>query len=64
MYLGTSSGLSMITVIELLEIFLLVDSIGLVVSSKGKVVKIVNAVLAIIWVICIVMNIVNYGFFK
>jgi hypothetical protein len=64
MYLGTSSGLSMITVIELLEIFLLVDSIGLVVSSKGKVVKIVNAVLAIIWVICIVMNIVSYGFFK
>ncbi len=61
MYFGNASGLSNIMVIVILEVLLLVDSIALTVTTDRKVVKIVNILLAIVWVVCIVMNIISYG---
>lgn len=61
MYLGTASGLSLIWVIVVLEVILMVDSIALTVLGQRKVVKIVNVVLAIFWIICVIANIVTYG---
>ena len=61
MFLGTASGLSLIMVIVCLEVLLLVDSIALTIQSQRKVVKIVNALLAIIWIVCIVMNVITFG---
>lgn len=61
MFFGNSSGLSNIVVIVILEVLLLVDSVALAVTSDRKVVKIINILLGIIWVICIVMNVISYG---
>ncbi len=61
MYLGTTSGLSLIWVIVVLEVILMVDSIALTVLGQRKVVKIVNVILAIFWIICVIANIVTYG---
>jgi hypothetical protein len=61
MYFGNASGLSNIMVIVILEVLLLVDSVALTVTSQRKVVKIVNILLAVVWVVCIVMNIISYG---
>ncbi len=61
MYLGTASGLSLIWVIVVLEVILMVDSIALTVLGQRKVVKIVNVILAIFWIICVIANIVTYG---
>lgn len=61
MYLGTASGLSLIWVIVVLEVILMVDSIALTVLGQRKVVKIVNVILAIFWVVCVIANIVTYG---
>ncbi len=61
MYLGTESGMSMIWVIVVLEVLLMVDSVALTVLGKRLVVKIVNVILAIFWLICVVMNIISYG---
>lgn len=61
MYLGTASGLSLIWVIVILEVILMVDSIALTVLGQRKVVKIVNVILAIFWIICVIANIVTYG---
>jgi hypothetical protein len=61
MYLGTESGLSMIWVIVVLEVLLMVDSVALTVLGKRLIVKIVNIVLAIFWLVCVVMNIISYG---
>lgn len=61
MYFGNASGLSNIMVIVILEVLLLVDSVALTVTSQRKVVKIVNILLAVVWVVCVVMNIISYG---
>ncbi len=61
MYFGTASGLSNIWVITILEVILMVDSIALTVLGQRLVVKIVNVILAILWLVCAVMNIVSYG---
>lgn len=61
MYLGTESGMNMILVIVVLEVLLMVDSVALTVLGKRLVVKIVNVILAIFWLICIIMNVISYG---
>lgn len=61
MFFGNSSGLSNIMIIVILEVLLLVDSVALAVTTDRKVVKIINILLAIIWVVCIVMNVISFG---
>ena len=61
MFIGSASNVSLTTIVIILEIILLIDSVALVIQSKGKVVKIVNIILAIIWAVCIVGNLVNFG---
>ncbi len=61
MFFGNSSGLSNIMIIVILEVLLLVDSVALAVTTDRKVVKIINILLAIVWVVCIVMNVISFG---
>ncbi len=61
MFIGSASGVSLTTIIIILELILLIDSVALVIQSKGKVVKIVNAILAVAWLVCIIGNLVNFG---
>lgn len=61
MFIGNASNVSLTTVIIILELILLIDSVALVIQSKGKVVKIVNIILTILWVVCIIGNLINFG---
>lgn len=61
MFIGSASNVSLTTIIIILELILLIDSVALVIQSKGKVVKIVNIILAILWVVCIIGNLINFG---
>lgn len=56
MMLGT--GLSAVTVVSALEFILAVYSVALVFSTKNKVLRIVHIVLAVVWVVLAVLNII------
>jgi len=54
-------GTDLILVIIILEVLLLVQSIALAIQSDRKIVKIVNSLTAIFWLICIIYNALNFG---
>ena len=54
--LGT--GLSAVTVVIALEFILAVYSVALVFSTKNKALRIVHIVLAVVWVVLAVLNII------
>ena len=56
MMLGT--GLSAVTVVIALEFILAVYSVALVFSTKKKALRIVHIVLAVVWVVLAVLNII------
>ncbi|MCR5144487.1 MAG: hypothetical protein K6B67_04180 [Lachnospiraceae bacterium] len=49
-----------ILVVIILEWILAVYGVGMTISVKGKVAKIINLVLTILWVVCAILNMIDY----
>ena len=50
---------NMILVIVILEVFLVLDSVLLGITAKKTPVKIIQYVMAALWAVCAIMNLVN-----
>lgn len=60
--LGQALNLRMEIVVIVLEVVLLINSISLAYVSTKKTTRILNILLAVLWVVCIIMNLVTFVF--